>query len=1276
MAMCVRTLSVLFTVVLTFTTLSFGQISSTAPLSGVVFDPTGAVVPGVAVTVRNNATNAQFETLSIENGTFTIPALTPGTYTVTAALAGFKQAVASDVKIDAGTPATVRLTLQVGDVTETVAVEAGAEILQTQTATVSTTIDVRQVMQLPVSRNALEFTTLLPGFSQTGNYRTSRVNGLSRDAVNITIDGINTQEYLKDTDFFTYISPRTDAIEEVTVSTAAPGAESSGQGGVQVKMVTKQGSNEYHGGLYYYGQNTSLNSNSWFNNRDLPADPKTGKAPRPRIILNQYGFKIGGPITIPKVLNGRDRAFFFINFEEIRQPSAVTRNRDILHPRTQQGIFRYGSGTPREVDLLAMARANGHTSTIDPVVGKLLADIRNATQSTGGIRTSTEPNEEIFRFTNRSQTKNRYPTIRLDFNLTQNHHLETSYWYQRYNTFPDTLNSSDPTFPGFPNVGGQSSDRFVYSLTLRSTLSSHLVNEARFGFTGGSVRFSPERSAEQFLGSVANQTGFDLQISAAGIANATAGRTTSNRNSPITSYSDTLNWQRGAHNLGFGANLTQANTFVAADTIVPQIQFGVDSTDPANTMFTAANFPGASATDLNNARSIYAVLTGRVTAINGNALVDEKTGEFVYLGPDFERGRQREFGFHVQDSWRARTDLTLNYGLRWEVQRPYVPLNGRYTTTTVDSLYGISGPGNLFKPGVMTGKPTEMVQLKQGEPAYGTQWGNVAPSFGFAWSPSLGNPVLKAVLGESTVLRGGYSIAYIRRSNSLFNDGYDQNPGSLLTLNRTIANGNLVSGQGSDRLPVLLRETSRLGPPPFPPRPTFPSTNYLVSDDVRIFEPDFKVPYVQSWTLGIQREFGNNTALEVRYVGNRGLQNAETVDLNEINLLESRFMDEFKSAMANMQANIAAGRGNTFRYFGPGTGTNPLATILAYFSGVPTSQAGDPSRYTSTLFSSTTFLNSLAAQNPRPTGTTPNGFYQDLTGDATRRANAIRAGLPANLFVVNPGLDDVEVIRNGGYSNYHSLVVELRRRLSSGLSLNSSYVWSKTQTDDFISLRKPRANRVPTTNVPHVFKANWLYELPVGNGRALFGGASGFVDKLVGGWEFHGVTRIQAGDPINIGNVRLVGMTRKDLQNALQVRFDDANRKVFSLPDDIISNTIRANNVSATSANGFGTRGAPAGRYIAPANGPGCIELYDGDCGSTSMIVYGPRYVVFDLTVAKRIKLTENTDFEFRAEMYNVFNNTNFNLPGGLGTRSAATYGEITAAEGARAIQLIGRINF
>jgi len=979
------------------------------------------------------------------------------------------------------------------------------------------------------------------------------------------------------------------------------------------------------------------------------------------LIANQYGFKLGGPII-------RDRVFFFVNFEESRQPSQVTRTKTIFDPRTQFGLFQYQASPNTPVDLMQLAAANGQISTIDPVIAKLLADIRSASNSVGGITPQTDPNLHQLRLLNRAFSKNRYPTVRLDFNLTNTHHLETSYWYQRFNNFPDTTNTADPAFPGFPNTGGQSSDRYSYSLALRSTLTPRLVNEARVGLSGGTVRFRPEVSPDQFSGPIANQAGLNLQISAAGISNATATATGSRRNTPNRTISDTLSWQKGAHSVSFGGTFTQSNSFLVSVSNVPQISFGVDSNDPANAMFSPANFQGASTQDINRARSIYAVLTGRVTAISGSATVDERTGNFVYLGDDVERGRQRELGFFATDSWRAKTNLTLNYGVRWEIQTPYIAQNNRYSQTTVDGLYGVSGPGNLFKPGVFTGTKTAFTQLNPGEPVYDSDWANFAPSVGFAWSPKF-EGFWKRILGSSTVLRGGYSIAYLRRSNSLFNDGYDGNPGSQLTLTRNITNGNLVTNQGSDRLPVLLRETSRLGPPSFPTKPTYPFTDYANTNDANVFVRDFQMPYVQSYSFGFQRELNKDTALEVRYVGNFSIKRSETINLNEVNLDENGFMNEFKLAMANLQANIAANRGSTFRYAGAGTGTAPLPILLGFLTG--SRNASDPNAYTAATFSNTTLVNRLAQNNPAPST-----LASDIYNDASRRAFGEAAGYARNFFYVNPDLDDVNLIRNGGYTRYNSLNIELRRRFSKGLMFSGSYVYSKTMIGNNISIRKNRVNGISTStspNIPQVVKGNWSYDLPIGRGHWLLGNAPGIVQHAIGGWQFNGTARLQSGDPIDVGNVRLIGMTRKDLQNALHIRMDDANRRVYSLPQDIIDNTVRANNVSATSANGYSAQGAPTGRYIAPANSRDCIEFFNGDCGATSVIVYGPRYVNFDLSASKQFKITERVNFEIKADMFNAFNNTNFTVPL---NNLATTFGQVTAADGARSMQLTGRINW
>ena len=224
--------------------------------------------------MKNTATNQEYTTQTNNDGAYSIPTLASGVYTATITAAGFKQAVVTDIKVDVGKPSTINVDLEIGSANETVTVVGGGELLQTQSATVGTTLTGRQITDLPTaSRDALDLVLAMPGTTTPGRPRTSSVNGLPKGALNITLDGINVQDnLLKSSDgFFTYIRPRTDAISEVTVSTSTPGAESSAEGAVQIKFVTQGGSNEYHGGVYWYHRNPALNANYWFNNRDLAA---------------------------------------------------------------------------------------------------------------------------------------------------------------------------------------------------------------------------------------------------------------------------------------------------------------------------------------------------------------------------------------------------------------------------------------------------------------------------------------------------------------------------------------------------------------------------------------------------------------------------------------------------------------------------------------------------------------------------------------------------------------------------------------------------------------------------------------------------------------------------------------------------------------------------------------------------------------------------------------------------------------------------------------------
>jgi len=1261
----------------------------------VVIDQSGGVIPGADVTVKNDATGGEFKTVTAENGTFSVPFLDPGIYTATITMTGFKQAVVKDIKLIAATPGTIRVTLQVGGSNETVVVQGDTEVVQAQTANITTTLVGSQLTRLPLAtRNIIDFLVFLPDVNTTAGARNSTIAGLPSNAINVTIDGINTQDN-NSPGFYSYISPRLDAMEEVTLSSATPGAESAAQGAVAIRFVTRSGNNDFHGSLYEFHRNPVLNANYWFNNRNLTppagADPATWKAPRNRILLNQFGGRVGGPIGIPKLFSGRDKAFFFVNLETFVFPSQQTRTRTVFNPVDEQGIYQYtAGGTVQQVDLLKLAAANGQVSTMDPTIQKLLADIRSSATTHGSVAQQTDPNYQYFYFQNKGIDIRIYPTVRFDFNLTSKHRLEVSWNYQWYHMDIDFLNSSDPAFPGFPNHGKDDSNRFSGSVALRSTLTARLVNEARAGVMGGTICYFPDVNAGQFTGTaVGNQDGFGLALSSAGLSNAYTTIGPSRTNNPVKSFADTLTWTKGAHSVSFGVSFNNTSQWAWSQTAVPSIGFGLDTTnDPAAIMFNAVNapknFPGASSSQLSTAQSIYAVLTGRVTSIGGTGILNEVTNQYSYNGPQIQRIHQREIGAFAQDSWRVRPSLTLNYGLRYQLQLPVIPLNSVYSYATPNDLWGVSGVGNLFKPGVLTGRAPQFTQYMAGTPAYNAYKRGFAPSVGFAWSPNAKEGWLGRIIGSSgqTVLRGGYSLAFNRYGMGTFSGIMGANPGLTVNATRSVANGNLVSGVGSDTWPLLFRQKDRLGPPSFLKAPAYPLTTSSISDSVRMFEPNIRTPYTMSWTFGLQRQITKDMALEVRYAGNRNVQPWLRRNLNEQNIVENGLLAEFQNAMANLQANMAAGRGNNFKYYGQGTGTYPLPITLAYFSGIPASQANDPTKYTSTNFTSTTWVSYLAKYNP-----VPYSFASGLWSDATRRANAAAAGIPANFFVVNPDVASggAMIQSNGGYSRYDSMVVEVRRRLSKGLLVQANYTFAKGFSGSSYSFRAPWVS-VLGSNLPHAFKVNWLYELPFGNGKLLFSSSHGVLDRLIGGWEFQGTGRIQSGNLINFGNVSLVGMTMQDLRDAVGLRLDDAKKIAYYLPADIITNTIAAYNTSATTATGYSTAyGPPTGRYLAPASSGGCIQVVTGDCAPQNVFFKGPSFMRFDLSLVKRIRFSESKSFELRGEFLDAFNNVNFWFNTNNTNFSSATWGQVTTAytdrnqqydTGGRLIQIAVRINF
>ena len=466
-------------------TSAHAQGSFLTSLSGTVVDTSGGVIPGADVKVKNNGTGAENVTVTAINGTFSIPSLPGGTYSVIVSLQGFKTVTLSTVTLNAAVPASVKVVMSVGAIEENVTVVGDSGlVVQTQTPSVATTMSATQIISLPLtSRNAIDSLTSLPGFNTSGTARDSTISGLPKSSINITLDGMSIQDnYLKTSDgFFARLQPGADAVEEVTVTTAANTADVSGQGGAQIKFVTRSGSNTLSGSVYEYYRNDIFNANTWFNNRDLPPDPETGKAPKASLRQHTPGFRVGGPI-IP------DKAFFFVNYEQFRRPSNLTQNRIVLTPSAQSGIFAYtANGVTRQVNLLQLAAAAGVPNTLDPTVSKALNDVRSAMATQGSLTDLANPAVQQYNFQVPTTSLNTFPVVRIDYNASQNHRITGSFNYNHINSTPDTTNTRQASFPGFTATGSQQSTRWTTSEGLRSTIGNNMVNEFRVGATGGAT---------------------------------------------------------------------------------------------------------------------------------------------------------------------------------------------------------------------------------------------------------------------------------------------------------------------------------------------------------------------------------------------------------------------------------------------------------------------------------------------------------------------------------------------------------------------------------------------------------------------------------------------------------------------------------------------------------------------------------------------------------------------------------------------------------------------
>jgi len=713
--------------------------------------------------------------------------------------------------------------------------------------------------------------------------------------------------------------------------------------------------------------------------------------------------------------------------------------------------------------------------------------------------------------------------------------------------------------------------------------------------------------------------------------------------------------------------------------IVQLHQLGTNAAN-ANNLSNAAtgNVPGASSAQLTAAGTVYNAIVGLISSSTQTLNVSSPTSGFVPGATRLRQVQGKDLALFAQDQWRMKSNFTLSYGVRWDYMGvPTVPNGLAIQPTNFDSIWGISGVNNLFKPTAAPGSNTQpgatlnFVSGETGIGLYKNDWNNFAPFGGFAYSPSFKSGFMHTLFGDegTSSIRGGYAMSFLHDGVTTFTNLLgtgNTNPGLIVSANTSLT-ANPVNS--SNIIGQLTPAGVNLNIPTFK-MPITDRENFLVNTAAGLWtaDPNLKAPFVHQWNFGIEREIFHNTALELRYVGNYSPNQWRAYNINEVNIFENGFLNEFKNAQTNFAARGGAG-------FAPGcTGCVPLPLLDKFFNGLATTSTSG--------YGSTTFLNNVRDNNV-------GAFANTLAFNSAYRANreSTTLGLAGNFFVANPNAAFVNVLANDANSNYNAMEIELRRRFSNGLQFQADYTWSKAMGDavdnqgnsqadlaSHLTQRNRRADyRRSTQDQTQRFIANGIYDLPFGKGKKFFTGANGLVDSIVGGFNIGAIVTWATGVPFyvasgrstfnqqtaNIGAQFIGGHTFEEFKGNIGL-FKNSTGVFFVNPNilDVVVSPTTGKAVSST---------LKAGWMAAPAAGT------FGDFPVNSLS--GPSYFNFDLSLTKRFRITETVRFEIKGTAINVLNHPNFIY--GTVNFDSTSFGRVTTQRGtSRQMNIIAQLRF
>ena len=1269
---------------------AFAQMRIVGMISGTVTDPSGAAVPGAKVALKDEVNGTTKETTSNGSGQFQFPDLPFGAFELTVSATGFQSSITNHISVVASQTTDVPVALQVGQQTQTVTVEGAAPILDTTTQLVATTVEPKLINELPLAaRQALALAALVPGKTNGSNGDT-RFNNIPGGAVEVTVDGINdaSNGYKSGgTVFYTTVPVRLGALEEVSVETSGLGADSGAESGVNIKFITKRGGNQYHGSAFYQPTSEQFNANSWSNNAN--------KVPRAYNRNHNFGGNLGGKLVPFGFL--KDKLFFFFNYEYLYNPQVRVNTYSVLTPAAAAGNYTYlVNGTTNQtntVNLLTLAASQGAPNKLDPVAQSIIAT--NAKIPSYATRTaSSDFNRTSWQWNTSNNLYQYFPTTRFDYYITPKEQLTFAWnlehsWQTGYALLQDG-NRVNPF-----RIGGY----FVWNIALQSTLSASMFNEFRYG-----VQHSGDSNALATQGYGTNFTynGTPLRIGGTLQFGATVPyidqQNVTGRHYITTIY-DTFTKIKGNHTIQAGASYRRTDWHDTGETFpLPTYANGTPSGDPLpGQLFTAATLPGDINTDLGNsggAVQLYNELTGRVSQARLGVVVDPATRQYGgFINHTWTRTYMG--GAFVQDRWRLKPNLTVNFGLRWEAQGDMYDVEG---ITAIPSLSDIYGPSvGLFSPGVMSGNTNPVATI--GHHPYKPDYLNFAPNLGFSWNPTADSGLLGKLVGtHKTVIRGGYSMSYYDEGTQMFAQNLGNNIGK--TASQTLIPGQSVLPAFTTLSDVV---ASPLTPAAFtgiaPYSPVDIQANNTFSSLFYGMKPTLVAPYTINWNFGIQRELARGTVLEVRYVGNQGHRSWRTSNLNEVNIFENGFLKEFQNAQNNLTINQANGKGATFQNnglagqvnlpifdaaFGP-RGTVPAIAAASGYTNptfVTNLQTGAAGALANSLATNQNYVCRMFGSSFSPCTQTR------IQPSATQQYNA-PGNYPINFFLLNPfDAGTLSYVDDSGWSSYNGLQVQLRKQFSHGLTWTTNYTFSKGLTNlpadssiqnaDYFTWRNQSLDRRPSLfDQKHVLQTFGTYDLPIGKGKKLAIN-NRILDSLFGGWTTSSIIQFGTGFPTQLtGGFNTFNNQASGVQLAPGVTLDQIASMFHGQPLQRVNQTGNSNPLLARSGATDLTRLAVPLSLVGPDGRANPQFLtYNTTPGSLGQIlyIYSKNNFSWDAALTKAFKITERAKFAIFASASNILNHPSWGM--GSTNANSTSFGTVGAPGGNRTMTFRGTLTF